>query len=250
MMAKSCEGRVAIVTGSAGGGMGRSIALTLAREGADVVINYRTSEASARAIVSHIESRGGTAIAVQADVFEVEGCEKLVDITIERFGRVDICIVGPGGDWHLEPPADLRAGMALKDVCKEVAALFYLMPRVLPGMYARSWGRLIGLAMNPQQASPAYAYNVGKATRIQTLLLAQEQAWQHGVTVNVMAPGPVPAIETLEEAIELCDHGAAWRQRTDITPQDIAEGVAFLCSEAARYITGCVMPYTFDKTSS
>jgi NAD(P)-dependent dehydrogenase (short-subunit alcohol dehydrogenase family) len=190
--------------------MGRSIALTLAREGADVVINYRTSENSANAIVSHLERRGGRALAVQADVVEGEGCEKLVNATIERFGRVDICIVGPGGDWHPEPPVDLHPGAALKDVCQEVAVLFYLMPRVLPGMYEHSWGRLIGLAMNPQQVSPAYAYNVGKATRVQTLLLAQERAWQQGVTVNVMAPGPVPAIESLEAAIELCDHGTAW----------------------------------------
>jgi NAD(P)-dependent dehydrogenase (short-subunit alcohol dehydrogenase family) len=119
------------------------------------------------------------------------------------------------------------------------------MPLVLPDMYKRQWGRLIGLAMHPQKLSPAYAYNVGKAARVQALLLAQEQAWQHEVTVNVIAPGPVAAVERLEEAIELCDHGAAWQQRTDVTPQDIAEGVAFLCAEAGRFVTGCVLPYLF-----
>ena len=53
------------------------------------------------------------------------------------------------------------------------------------------------------------------------------------------------AVESLEEAIELCDHGPAWQRRMDVTPQDIAEGVAFLCSEAGRFITGCVLPYLF-----
>ena len=95
----TCKSKVALVTGAAGGGMGRSIALTLAREGAKVVVNYRTSEESARAIVDHIGSRGGHAIAIQADVFGADGCKKLVEATIERFGEVDICIVGPGADY-------------------------------------------------------------------------------------------------------------------------------------------------------
>jgi NAD(P)-dependent dehydrogenase (short-subunit alcohol dehydrogenase family) len=244
-MGMTCEDKVAVVTGAAGSGMGRSIALTLAREGAKVVVNYRTSEQSAEAIVDHIEHRGGRAIAVQADVFDAKGCEKLVEATYEGFGRLDICIVGPGGGWHPEPPEGLESAAALEDVRQEIAPLFYLMPLVLPSMYERKWGRLIGLAMHPRKASPAYAYNVGKAARVDALLLVEEQAWRQGVTVNVMAPGPVAAVGSLEEAIELCDHGAAWQRRMDITPQDIAEGVAFLCSEAGRFITGCVLPYLF-----
>lgn len=65
------------------------------------------------------------------------------------------------------------------------------------------------------------------------------------MTVNAIAPGPVAAVESLEKAIELCDHGAAWQQRTNVIPQDIAEGVAFLCAEAGRFVTGCTLPYLF-----
>ena len=146
-----------------------------------------------------------------------------------------------------EPPEALDSAGALEDLRQEIAPLFHLMPLVLPGMYQRKWGRLIGLAMHPTKRSPAYAYNVGKAARIDALLLAQERAWRRGVTVNVMAPGPVATVESLEEAIELCNHGAAWQRRTDITPQDVAEGVAFLCSEDGRFITGCVLPYSFHE---
>lgn len=177
-----CENRVAMVTGAAGQGMGRSIALTLAREGARVVVNYRTSEGRARAI------------------------------------------------------ADLQC---------ELAPLFYLMPLVLPRMVERQWGRVIGIALHPGHPSPAYAYHVGKAARTQALLLAQEQAWGHGVTVNVIAPGPVSAIESAEQAIQQCAHGGRWLNRKNVSPQDIAEGVAFLCSEAGRFVTGCVLPYSF-----
>ena len=244
----TCEGRVAIVTGAAGGGMGRSIALTLARERAKVVVNYLSSGEAARAIVDHIGSRGGTAVAVQADVFQAGGCKALVDATLERFGRVDICVIGPGGGWHPEPVDGLDPAGALEDAGRELSPLFHLMPLVLPGMYERNWGRLIGLAQaRPPHASPAYAYNVGKAARAGALLLAADQAWGHGVTVNVIAPGPVPGIKDLDEAVEQSDHGPAWEKRATASPQDVAEGVAFLCSDAGRFVTGCELPYLFRQ---
>ncbi len=239
------EPRVAVVTGAAGSGMGRSIALTLAREGARVVVNYLSSAESAGAIVAQIEGRGGAALAIQADVFTPTGCQALVEATLARWGRIDICIIGPGGGWHPEPPEGLDPAAAMEDVRQELAPLYHLMPLVLPGMLARRWGRLIGLAMHPAKLSPAYAYNVGKAARVQAMLLAAEQAWRGQVTVNVVAPGPVAHIEYLATAVELCDHGPAWQQRANITPQDVAEGVAFLCSEAGRFATGGVLPYLF-----
>jgi NAD(P)-dependent dehydrogenase (short-subunit alcohol dehydrogenase family) len=238
-----CADKVALVTGAAGNGMGRSIALTLAREGAQIVVNYRSSEASARAIVEHIERHGGQASAIQADVFTTDGCKHLVEAAIERFGQVDICIVGPGGGWHPASPDKLDAPGALSDVYQELAPIYHLLPLVLPGMYQRAWGRFVAIALAPPYDSPAYAYNVGKAARAQALLLARDEAWRHGVTLNLASPGPVPAIQTLAEAIEQCDHGPAWHKRTTTSPQDIAEGVAFLCSDSGRFISGCELPY-------
>jgi len=238
-----CKDKVAIVTGAAGQGIGRSTALTLAREGAKVVVNYRSSEASAQAIVAHIEGQGGAALAVGADVQEPDGCRTLVETATGHFGSVDICIVSPGGGWHMEPLAGLDAASALDDVQKELAPRYHLMPLVLPGMYERNWGRVIAISLEPSYGSPAYAYNVAKAARSQALLLGCDEAWQHGVTMNVIGPGPVPALSSLAEAAELCAHQAAWQDRRTVTPQDIAESVAFLCSEAGRYITGCMIPF-------
>jgi len=243
----SCTGKTAIVTGAAGNGMGRSIALTLAREGASVVVNYRTSANSARAIVAHIETRGSQAIAVQADVFTTEGCRELFDAACERFGPVDICVIGPGGGWHPEPVDRLSPAGVFEDVQHELAPFLHMMPLVLPGMYERHWGRVIGLAMHPTRPSPAYAYNLAKAARIQAFLLAHDQAWREGVTMNVIAPGPVGDIVSLAEAVAQYDHGAAWEGRANVSPQDVAEGVAFLCSEAGRFVTGCVLPYAFTR---
>jgi NAD(P)-dependent dehydrogenase (short-subunit alcohol dehydrogenase family) len=241
----SCEGRVAVVTGAAGSGMGRSIALTLAREGAQVVVNYRTSGESAEKIVDLIQADGGCALAMQADIFGAQGCSDLIKTTVDRFGQVDICVIGPGGGWHPEAIDHLAAEGTLEDLHHEVDPIVHLMPLVLPGMYEHKWGRLIGIAMHPRRLSPAYAYNLGKAARLQALLLASEQAWPHGITVNIIAPGPVPALKTLEEAVDQCEHGVQWQTRSDVSPQDIAEGVAFLCSDAGAFITGCVVPYLF-----
>jgi NAD(P)-dependent dehydrogenase (short-subunit alcohol dehydrogenase family) len=242
-MTMTCKGKVAIVTGAAGKGMGRSIALTLAREGAKVVVNYRTSEDMAKRIVDHITGRGGEAIAVPADVTRADGCKKLVDAAAERFGQVNICIINPGAGWHDEPVHQLDPTAALADAHQELAPIYNLMPLVLPGMYQRKWGRVIAIGLGPPYDSPSYAYNVAKAARAQALLLARSQAWRNDVTVNVIGPGPVAAIDTLPEAIEQCDHGPAWQKRKSASPQDIAEGVAFLCSEAGRFISGCELPY-------
>jgi NAD(P)-dependent dehydrogenase (short-subunit alcohol dehydrogenase family) len=240
-----CSGKVAVVTGAAGKGMGRSIALTLAREGAKVLVNYRTSADSAAAIVSHIESRGGRALAFAADVTEPDQCQVLVEEATEAFGQVDICIIGPGAGWHPESIDKLNVAGALDDVLKELAPIYHLMPLVLPGMYKRKWGRVITLALTPPYNSPAYAYNVAKAARTQALQLARDAAWAKGVTFNTIGPGPVGELATLDEAIGQCDQGPAWQRRGTASPQDIAEGVAFLCSEAGSFISGAVLPYMY-----
>ncbi len=245
MNKKQLDNRVALVTGAAGKGMGRSIALTLAREGAQVVVNYRTSREQARAIVEAIAAQGGQAVDVQADVFTAEGCRRLIDAAVAQFGRIDICVIGPGGGWHPEPVERLDAVGALEDVQHELAPLFHLLPLVLPGMYERRWGRIVGIAMHPDKLSPAYAYNVGKMARIQAMLLAQDQAWANGVTINAITPGPIAAIENLQAALDQCTHDETWSNRDNVSPQDIAEGVGFLCSEAGRFVTGNVLRYSF-----
>lgn len=158
-----CKGKTAIVTGAAGNGMGRSIVLTLAREGANVVVNYLTSSDSAAAIVAHIEKQSGRAFAFQADITKQDQCKALFDATVEAFGQVDICIIGPGGGWHQEPVDKIDSDAALDDIQRELAPIYHLMPLVLPGMYERKWGRLITIALEPPYNSPSYAYNVAKA---------------------------------------------------------------------------------------
>ena len=241
-----CSGKTAIVTGAAGKGMGRSIALTLAREGATVVVNYLSSADEAADIVSHIEKQGGRASAFLADITQQHQCKALVDFTIETFGQIDICTIGPGGGWHQESIGNLDSTAALDDAHRELAPLYHLMPLVLPGMYERKWGRMIAISLAPPYKTPAYSYNVAKAARAQATLLAGDSAWTNGVTFNAIGPGPVPAIDSLHLAVEQSEHGPAWQNRGTTSPQDIAEGVAFLCSDAGNFISGVVLPYMYN----
>lgn len=238
-----CKDKVAVVTGAAGDGMGRSIALTLAREGAKVVVNYRNSSEMASSIVDVIVENGGVAVAVQADIQIQSECQRLVDRTIDDYGGIDICVIGPGCGWHMEPAHQLDPSVAVEDVCHEVTPVFNLLPLVLPDMYKRGWGRIIGLGLEPTLSSPAYSYNVAKGARIQSLISAHGEAWKHGVTINVMAPGPVAGLGSLSEAVSLVKHEEEWTDRVKATPQDIAETVSFLCSDMGRFITGCVVPF-------
>jgi 3-oxoacyl-[acyl-carrier protein] reductase len=248
-MTTSLSGKVALVTGASGIGMGRSIALTLAREGARVVVNYRSNAASAQEVVAAIEGMGAQAIAVQADVFDRQDCARLTRTVLDTFGTIDICVINPGSGWNPEPLESLAPDLSLEDLNSEVAPLYNLMPLVLPGMYRQHWGRLITIALNPHYPSPAYSYNTAKAARLQAMLLAASEPWKHGVTANVIAPGPVNPIPGLQEAAAICLQAGQddldWIERPNISPQDIAEGVRFLCSSAGQYITGCVLPYAF-----
>jgi len=239
------ERKVALVTGASGNGIGRSIALTLAREGFAVVVNYLNNQLNANEVVRSIIDHGGNAIAIRANVFVKEDCVKLVTQIINHFGTIDICILNPGANWNAEPLMNLKSDLALQDVVQEISPLYYLLPLVLKDMGLRKWGRIIGMASNMDIPSPSYAYNTAKLSRINALKLAVPHAWQIGVTVNIIAPGPVNGFSNLSEAENHCYHSGEWTERKQVTPQDIAEGVAFLCSNSARYITGCVLPYNF-----
>lgn len=238
------KNKVAVVTGAAGKCIGRSTALTLAREGAKVVVNYR-SGSKAHEIVDYINSHGGTAIAIKADVFKKEDCDKLIDGTIKAFGKIDVLIIGPGAGWHAEKITELASENALDDMMSETAPLYYLLPRTVTDMKKRNWGRIIGISINTVRPSPSLSYNASKAARTAILKQLSTDTWKSKITVNIICPSPVEELPSLDDAIEHLNHGAAWETRTRISPQDIAEGVAFLCSDEGSFINGCEFNYDF-----
>jgi len=245
-MYKKLTNKTAIVTGATGNGLGRNIALTLAREGANVVINYKNSVSKAKKIVQYIRDNNGNAIAVKADIFVDKECEILIDETIEQYGKVDILIIVPGAGWHVESVDNLEVEKSLQDINNEITPVYHFLPKVLPLMHQQHWGRIIGISVLANPPSPSYSYNVAKKARTEALLQASQQAWKSNVTINVLSPGPVAHIEQFDSAVNLSNKDDEWITRKNITPQDIAETVLFLCSEEAAYITGTEINFQFQ----
>lgn len=236
------EGRTAIVTGSTGEGMGRQIAWTLAREGANVVLNYgtyRRSAAAAKAAVRECEALGGQAIAVKADTRKEADVVRLVEHARAAFGDVHVAVANAGGDLVERGLDGLRLADWKKVVEAELDGLFLLAREVLPGMRRQGWGRLVSISWDKAAAPSAlpYDYAVGKAARdVLAAKLARAER-RHGVTVNTVAPGPV-AYPTDAQSRDYVRHGKPWAARKQVTNQDVAEAVLWLCRDESRFVHG------------
>ena len=241
------EGRIALVTGASGQGMGRSIALTLAREGADIVVNFKKRRERAEELAQVIEKMGRRALVQQADVADPAAVQTMVAATEAHFGQLDIVIASAGGSWQPRDLPEIEPEHWRDVLSEEIDAAYGLLRAALPGMRSRGWGRVVligGYRADDWRFGPPEApldYALGKVARdwFARALGPRERA--NGITVNTVAPGPV-AYVTLEEAQELVQGNLT--AGDEPTPQHVAELVAFLCSERARFVTGAVIPVT------
>ncbi len=235
-------GKVAVVTGS-GRGIGKAIAVKLAEAGASIVINDVGDSAPAEQTVAEIKKMNRQSMAVMADVSSSADVARLVDSAITTYGKVDILVNNAGITRD-----QLAMRMTDEDWDKvltiNLKSVFLCTRAVLRPMLKQHSGRIVsissivGIIGNPGQANYASA----KAGIIGfTKTIAKEVA-SRGITVNAVAPGfidtpmtqalPEERRQTLMNSIPLGYLG---------TPRDVAEAVAFLASEEARYITGQVI---------
>lgn len=236
------KGKTAVVTG-ASRGIGRAIAVRLAKLGANVVVNYRTSEDAVRKVVKEIEALGVKVLAIQADISSYNDVENMMKKCIKEFGSIDILVNNAGitKDGLLmrmkEEDFDNVIDINLKgafNCTKHVSAI----------MLKQRSGRVInissvtGLTGNAGQVN----YSAAKAGIIgMTKSVAREFA-SRGVTCNAVAPGyiqtdmtdilPAKGMDSIMNTIPLKRLG---------NPEDVANVVAFLASEEASYITGQVI---------
>lgn len=234
--------RVAIVTGSSRG-IGRAIAMELARRGCKLVVNYRANATAAAQVVDSIRKEGGEALAVRADVrFESEA-QGLVRSAVEAFGTIDILVNNAGitrdtllarmseEDWDAVLDTNLKGAF---HCAKAVQRIF------LPKRSGRiiSIGSVVGLAGNAGQAN----YAAAKAGLVGfTKSLAKELGSRH-ITVNLVAPGFVQTDITAKLPSEIVERALAHIPLGRLgSPEDVAGAVAFLASDAAAYITGQVI---------
>ena len=238
----SLAGRVAVVTGGSRG-IGRAIALELARRGASLVVNYNSSPEAANEVVSQIEASGGKAIAVQADVGNTEQANALINVAIKDLGGLDILVNNAGivrdglimmmkeEDWD----AVLNTNLKSTFNCAKAAVRHMMRKR---------YGRIINVSsISGQMGNPGQTnYSASKAGQIGfTKALAREVA-SRNITVNAVAPGFVETdilAHTPKEAIEAILKNTPLGRMAN--PDEIAYAVAFLASDQAAYITGQVL---------
>lgn len=239
------EGRVALVTGFSGRGMGRSIAFALAREGASIAGSYRSNEARARQTAEAIGREfGRPCVALQADLSDPAQADALAKRARDALGPIDILVCSAGGPWVPRDVPDIPLDHLREVLAEEVESAFALIRAVLPEMRERRWGRIVligGHRADDWPFGPPEApldYPLGKAARhwLARVLGPRERA--RGVTVNAVAPGPIDYVG-LDEALRLA---RGERHGTGPTPADVADVVAALCSERASGVSGAVIP--------
>ncbi len=238
------EGRVALVTGGARG-IGRGVAVELARAGADVCVNSRTGGSSADDVVAAIRALGRRVLAVQADVSDRAAVERLVAECTAALGPVDICVANAVRSVRqtlLETDeAELRRTL---DVA--VLGTFHVFQVVARQMVGRgAHGSLIYIS-SPHARLPfkgAIDYNVAKAAGHQLALSAANELMWHDIRVNLIEPGwtDTPGERTWYSDETLHAEGAKLPLGRLGTPEDIGRAAVFLASDQAAYIAGAVL---------
>lgn len=232
------QGKVAIVTG-ASRGIGRAIALALASEGADVVVNYASSSSAAEKVVEEITAKGvGSAIAVAADVSKTDQVDTLLNTVMEKWNRVDVLVNNAGitRDTLLlrMKPEDWQAVIDLN-----LTGVFLCTRVVSKVMLKQRSGRIINIAsVAGQMGNPGQAnYSAAKAGVIGFTKTVAKELASRGITVNAVAPGFISTdmtsnlkSEEILKFIPLGRYGEA---------EEVAGLVRFLAADAAAgYITG------------
>jgi len=237
----SLEGAVVVVTGAARG-IGHAIAEELGLAGAKVVVNYAKSKEAAEELVTRLQQSGTESIANQADVSDPEQAARLIEETIQRFGRIDVLVNNAGINVD-RSMKNLSTDDWNKVIQNDLNGSFYTVKAALPYFMQQKSGKIINISsMNGQVASFGQAnYTAAKAGIIGFTKTAALELARSNVTVNAICPGYIATemYETIPEKTKEAIIARIPLGRAG-TPQDIARGVRYLIVDG-DYITGATL---------
>lgn len=232
----SLTGKVALVTG-ASRGIGRAIAERLGEDGASMIVNYHQSENRAQEVVETIVARGGQALALQADISKLSEIRRLFQEAEDHFGPLDI-LINNAGIGFLRPTAEMTEEEFDRLFALNTKGTFFALQEA--ARHIRDGGRIVSLSTGATIAiTPGFgAYAGSKAAVEQFSLALSKELGPRGITVNTILPALVDTgtLVLPEEVI------AQLIQQTPLgrlgQPRDIADIIAFLVSDQARWMTG------------
>lgn len=238
---RKLEGRVALVTG-ASSGIGRAVAEAFAREGADIAINYpsRAEHSAAVDLAVRIDALGRRTITVQADVSVEDQVTAMVRQVEAAFERIDI-LVNNAGIATMSPVESMSTETwdQLMNIC--LRGVFLCTRAVLPGMYARDYGRIINTSSQlAYKGAPAFShYTAAKAAVIAFTRSLSLEIGSRNVNANCVAPGTTDTAMLADVDPDILDAIRATIPKGHIASvEDIAPAYVFLASEEARHFVG------------
>ena len=244
MAAVRFQGQTAIVTG-AGRGMGRAIAVALAREGAQVVV-AELDRAAAEAVASEIDGSGGRSLVVEMDISSVADVRRLFKETLAGFGAVDI-LVNNAGIGIAKPLVDYTEADWDRQLGVNLKGMFFATQEAARVMIPRQRGKIVNFASTAafvSSSTPETAYDISKGgVRQLTVSVAAELA-PHHINVNAVAPGTIMTdltLRVLDTEEKMARASAKIPAGRLGKPEDMVGPVLFLCSEEAAYVTGHVL---------
>ncbi len=236
-------GKTALVTGATGA-LGRALARTLARCGADVAVHYHRNATMAETLKGEIEALGRRAMVVQADVTELDDVAAMKEAVERAIGPVDILVNNAVIQYAWKPLLE----QPLEDYDSQYRSCVrhnvLTAKAFVPGMIQRGWGRVIGI--NTECAVQAFptqsAYTSAKRGMDGILRVLAKEVGPHGITVNQVAPGWTLSELNRDSGEEDSAYKSAVPLGRRGTDQEIANVVAFLASDLASFITGAYIP--------
>lgn len=240
------DGRVALITGGTRG-IGAAVARLLASRGMRVVVNYRSSSAEADDVVASIKSAGGHAMAVRADVRDESAVVDMVEQVRATMGEAAVLVHNALIPYAIKSFEEISWAELGGKLDQEMHAAFLLTKAVVPGMTKLGYGRIVylGTVLSRRPRAGMIALGTAKAALSQFARYVALELGPRGITVNVVAPGPVGET-TIATAVLDQEHQQRQAAQTALgriaTPDDVARAVAFYASDDSGFITGTTAP--------